>query len=244
MRYQPRQVLSIGVLVLLPLLLLGVAPALQGLIDRMNALEGQVQTLEGEKQVLQSQVGALEADSVLLQQQVDSVKAESDGELIVIDANGIQVGTGSVVSDGWTEIPFGLDGLPPFILRAAKDRVLGDSEPLFLSSADLFFEARDCLGPPLMTLRVSGGSPLLLPHVFVHESRTDIPIHISDQSATRQGRTLNSAIEFNRPGCSTISYTSGSIVPAINTGIYPLTDYTPPFTVVSRGEFLAMQGGN
>ena len=75
MRYTIRRSLVVITLIALPLLLLGVAPALQELIDRMDALEGQVQTLEGESQIFQQQIGMLESDSALLQQQLDSVQS-------------------------------------------------------------------------------------------------------------------------------------------------------------------------
>ena len=121
-------------LVGIPPLLLGVAPALQELVDRMNALETQVQALAGENQNLQIQIGTLEADSELLQQQLDSLQAESEHELVVIDASGVRIGTGGILSGGWMEIPFDLDGLPPFVLQAAKDRFVGGS----CTSSDLF----------------------------------------------------------------------------------------------------------
>ena len=75
-RFRSRRILLAGGLIALPLLLLGVAPALQDLIDRMTALEAdstqitsRVQALEADSQVLQelvTRVETLEADPALL----------------------------------------------------------------------------------------------------------------------------------------------------------------------------------
>ncbi len=74
-RYRTRYFLLAGAVIALPLLLLGVAPALQDLINRMTALEGnstqitsRVQALEADSQVVQelvTRVETLEADPVL-----------------------------------------------------------------------------------------------------------------------------------------------------------------------------------
>ena len=92
-RFRIRRFLIAGALMGLPLLLLGVAPALQDLIDRMNALEGQVQTLEGESQIVKGQVNTLEAESLALDGRVTLIEGELGGDdLRVFDANGVEIG--------------------------------------------------------------------------------------------------------------------------------------------------------
>ena len=78
-RYKTRHFIVMGALIVLPLLMLGVAPALQALIDRMTALEGQVETLEAE---------SLEPDAG-----VTMIEAELGANgLRVFDANGDGIG--------------------------------------------------------------------------------------------------------------------------------------------------------
>ena len=78
-RYKTRHFIVMGALIVLPLLMLGVAPALQALIDRMTALEGQVETLEAE---------SLEPDA-----RVTTIETELGADdLRVFDTNGDGIG--------------------------------------------------------------------------------------------------------------------------------------------------------
>ena len=137
MRYKVRHFATLGLLLLLPVLTLGLSPILTDVLARLDTLEEQAQTIAENT----ARLAAAEAESAILQQQLDSVQAESDGELVVIDVNGVQIGTGSVLSGGCMEMPFDLDGLPPFVLRASKDGVKGTANRIL-------FESNDCSGQP------------------------------------------------------------------------------------------------
>ncbi len=78
-RYKTRRYLVLGALIVLPLLMLGVAPALEVLIQRIFALEGQVEIVEGEPQMVKEQAEILEAELG-----ADRVR--------VFDANGVEIG--------------------------------------------------------------------------------------------------------------------------------------------------------
>jgi hypothetical protein len=110
----------------------------------MDALEGQLQTLQGENQVLQDQVGVLESDSALLQQELSSVQAESDLQPILIDANGVRVGVATHWGGGDDVAALlDLEGFPLFQLRFKRDGVR--------PQGFLWFASANCTGQPYVS---------------------------------------------------------------------------------------------
>ncbi len=92
-RYKPRHLLVLGALVVLPLLMIGVAPALQVLIQRMDVPGGQVEILEGGSQMGKEQVETLEAESLELDARATMIEAELDADdLRFSDADGAEIG--------------------------------------------------------------------------------------------------------------------------------------------------------
>ena len=92
-RYKPRHFIVMGALIVLLLLMIGVAPALQVLIPRIYALRGQVEILEGESQMVKEQVETLEAESLEPDAGVTMIETElgADG-LRVFDAKVVGIG--------------------------------------------------------------------------------------------------------------------------------------------------------
>ena len=92
-RYKPRQFLVLGALVALPLLMLGVAPVLQVLIQRMDALGGEVEILEGGPQMGKEQVETPEAASLELDARATMIEAELGADdLRFSDSDGAEIG--------------------------------------------------------------------------------------------------------------------------------------------------------
>jgi hypothetical protein len=92
-RYEPRHLIVIGALIVLPLLMLGVAPLLQFLIPRIAALRGQVENFNGESQMVKEQVETLEAVSLESAAQVATVETElGTYDLQVFDARIVGIG--------------------------------------------------------------------------------------------------------------------------------------------------------
>ena len=75
-----------------------------------------------------------------LAQRVEMLEAESDAQPVVVDANGVQVGTPGI-QDHWIEpwVAFDLEGIPLFGLQVERNRIVG-------SANTLFFESNDCSG--------------------------------------------------------------------------------------------------
>jgi hypothetical protein len=91
-RYKPRHFLVLGAIIVLPLLMLGVAPALQVLIPRIAALRGQIEILEGESQMVKEQIEPLEAESLEPDAPVTMIGAELGADdLRVFDAKGVGI---------------------------------------------------------------------------------------------------------------------------------------------------------
>ncbi len=92
-RCKPRHLLVLGALIALPLLMIGVAPALQVLIQRIDALGGQVEILEGEPQAGKEPVETLEAESLELDARAAMMEAELVADdLRFSDADGVEIG--------------------------------------------------------------------------------------------------------------------------------------------------------
>ena len=92
-RYKPRQLLVVGALVALPLLMIGVAPFLQVLVQRMDPPGGQVEVLEGGSQIGTEQVETLEAESLELDARATMIEAELGADdLRFSDADGAEIG--------------------------------------------------------------------------------------------------------------------------------------------------------
>ena len=92
-RYKPRHLIVMGALIVLLLLMLGVAPALQVLIPRIYALRGQVEILEGESQIVKEQVETLEVESLEPDARVTMIETELGADdLRVFDPNGDEIG--------------------------------------------------------------------------------------------------------------------------------------------------------
>jgi len=89
-RYEPRHLIVIGALIVLPLLMLGVAPLLRVLIPRIAALRDQVENFNGESQMVKEQVETLEAVSLEPAAQVETELGAYD--LQVFDARIIGIG--------------------------------------------------------------------------------------------------------------------------------------------------------
>lgn len=212
-----RRFLLAGVLIVLSLLMLGVSPTLQNLINQMAGLEAQVQNLESEKQVLQSRIGALEA--------------ESDSQPVVVDSSGTRVGT-VLTSTGANAIVV-IDEVDTelFSVRVSRDRLLPNGEPSFL-----LFGSPDCTGPPLLLPQPDSISP----RPFIHLNRSDLPIYIPDRSPSSQVVVdVMSFIHENNDDCNFQNDPGLLVVPAVSVFIWQ-NEFTPPFRVVTRGEFLDM----
>ena len=92
-RYKTRHFIVMGALIVLLLLMLGVAPALQVLIPRIYALRGQVEILEGESRMVKEQVETLEAESLEPDAGVTMIETDLGADnLRVFDANGDGIG--------------------------------------------------------------------------------------------------------------------------------------------------------
>ena len=92
-RDKPRQFLVLGALVALPLLMIGVAPFLQVLVQRMDAPGGQVEVLEDGSQIGTEQVETLEAESLELDARATMIEAELGADdLRFSDADGAEIG--------------------------------------------------------------------------------------------------------------------------------------------------------
>jgi hypothetical protein len=92
-RYKPRHLLVLGALIALPLLMIGVAPFLQVLVQRVDPPVGQVEVLEGGSQIGTEQVEPLEAESLELDARATVIEAELGADdLRFSDADGAEIG--------------------------------------------------------------------------------------------------------------------------------------------------------
>ncbi len=212
-RHRIRHFLLAGGLIAFPLLLLGVAPALQDLIQRLDLLEGQVQALERAS---------------------PPIEAELDLQPVAVDANGHRVGTVVTHMGVNPGVVLDIAGFELFRVTVKRDRV---SSP---GGNELHFESEDCTGPPLMI----HWSDRLVPLPFIDETRDDIPIHLPDPDSTSAFQTITHSTFNPKLGCGSSSDSVRTFVPAVPVFVWQ-DEFTPPFRVVTRGEFLGMQeGGN
>ena len=193
-RYRIRYFLLAGAVIALPLLLLGVAPALQDLIQRLDLLE-----------------------------------AESDTQPIVIDANGVQVGTVTSITKSNLPVAVMIDfeDYPLFTADVTTSTMRGNN-------GQLYFASSDCTGPPFVSPRT-----YILPVPWLSQALPGTPIYVEDRNAEPVVRVLQSRL-FPTGVCEAREFTPLS-VPAIP-GPNWRDEFTPPFRVVTRREFLTMQG--
>jgi hypothetical protein len=186
----------------------------------MTALEGQVQTLEAENQALQGQIGVLEA--------------ESDGELIAIDADGNEIGrVHDILKKELAMSVIALEGIPAFSVSVFRHFIRGSRpEPVY-------FNSPGCSGIPFFP---SDGSQLLGPTTVSFISEQTGTTFVRDDSAQEIQSPNVQSVWDPRSGCfpsgnGGLTFLPGFEIPSIS------AMFTPPFRVVTRGEFLAMQAG-
>lgn len=130
-RHRIRRVLMFGALVLLPPFVLGIAPALQDLVNRVGLLEGTIEAFEAETVQLQQHLASLQA-------QVDALQA-SDATPIVVDSDGDVVGTVFNANKDNADVQIDLPGLPLFFLQVRQQEIK-------VQGVTLWFESEDCTG--------------------------------------------------------------------------------------------------
>ena len=216
-RYKIRHFATLFMLVSLPTLIIAAGPGHHG-----GAGQGHPR--------LNARVAALEAENEALQQQLGLVQAESDRELVVIDSNGVQVGS-QVTSLGSTPyVLFDVEGVPLFEVRVQKNNLTGQS------GDDLFFESSNCSGQPFMVINVT----FLVQHTWVSPIESNQPIFVPDQSVSSTTRTMFSRLDQD-DSCNLGTWSLSNLLPALPVFVWQ-DEFTPPFRVITRGEFLAMQG--
>ncbi len=232
-RFRIRRFLFAGGLIALPLLLLGVAPALQDLIQQLNTLQGQVQALEGESQIFQQDIIALEAESLLQQQQLASARSELDMQLVVVDSNGVQVGElTSIDGDRRVTVLFDLEGFRPFWVEVRREFLSG-------SSYYLMFESIDCSGDAF--LQPDFRFELFTVLWMNTDPQSRDPIYLADPNATPTLRTVGSQSSGSGNCSLPFEPRPRTSVPVLPAFIIWQDEFTPPFRVVTRREFRAMQ---
>ncbi len=81
------------------------------------------------------------------------------------------------------------------------------------------------------------------PRPFIHLNRSDLPIYIPDRSPSSQVVVDLMSFIHENGDCTPQNQPATVVVPAVPVFIWQ-DQFTPPFRVITRGEFLAMQGGN
>lgn len=193
-RYRVRHFLAVFVLLATPAFTCGVAPAVFDLIERMEAVE-----------------------------------AELDAGLIVIDANGVQVGSLVTSLGSRADVSFDIEGFPLFQVSVRRNDMTG------FSGDDLFFESTNCSGPPLMVINTT----FIQQYSWVHTIQLNQPIHVPNVETPSISRTIRSRFGQNDI-CRSGTWALSNLVPAIPVFVWQ-DEFTPPFRIVTRGEFLAMQ---
>jgi len=160
-------------------------------------------------------------------QRVQTLEAESDRTFIFVDAVGTLVGDVIELGNGGGEVLIDREGFPLFRLLINRDRIPGNG-------GRLYFESSDCSGTPFMSQIT-----FPLPLSFVDDLDPSFPVHIPDLAATPISMTSGSARDTD-DGCISDVRTDMR-VPAIPVFAWG-DEFTPRFRVVTRGEFLAMQG--
>jgi hypothetical protein len=156
-RDKPRQFLVLGALVALPLLMIGVAPALQVFLQRIDPLEDQVEILEGEPQAGAEQVEILEGEPQTEKEQVETLEAESlaldaraammeaelgADDLRFSDADGVEIGR-LIDAPLQAEVSIYLEELAVIARRDATGN-------LGTQVANRHDRQLDCQGPPFL----------------------------------------------------------------------------------------------
>jgi hypothetical protein len=194
--------------------------------------------LSGKPQdALSERVAALEA-------LVAARQAELERQPIVVDANGVRVGSnvhgvcsGLSTFDSEQQIGpfvlFELAGLPLFGLEVRRNRLETPNSGL----AHLYFDAADCRGRPLFRNDAASLDPLF-PRVFVHRTRSDVAIFVEGPATTPPDPAVAtiSRLAETDPTCQNIQNQGGAFSAALDTGIYWRDDFTPPFRVIRAGD--------
>jgi hypothetical protein len=194
--------------------------------------------LSGKPQdALSERVAALEA-------QVAAQQAELNRQPIVVDANGVRVGStvhgvysnvGTLDSEQRIApfVLFRLEGLPLFGLEVHRQSLETPNSGL----AHVYFDASDCRGRVLFRNDAVSAS-FILPRVFVHRSRTDVPIYVEGPltSPPDAGVGTISRLSETDATCQNIQNQGGSYAEALDTGIHWRSHFTPPFSVIPSGE--------
>jgi hypothetical protein len=161
---------------------------------------------------------------------VELLEAESDAELVTIDANGVQVGNRTYYESYTAWSLFEHEGIP-FLLRVNRERLSGTSGTLYFESPSCEGQAYITPGPTVMSS--------VLPFVAVVGSPTT-PVHVADRNEMPRVVELQSQLT-GHPYCQRASGVVEGI-PVIPAFTWQ-DEFTPPFEVVTREEFLAMQEG-
>lgn len=165
----------------------------------------------------------------LLAERVAALEAVVNEQPVVVDANGTLLGpaihawdsVGGFVGSGKLNVVLEGDGLPPLPLWASRDYLVGTHDSLRFTSSD-------CSGEPYFEFYGTRG---LLPFTMVLRDGSGETVFYSDAGADPLQLVIRSIM--NPPvGCSAYSSTE-LVVPGFRPSLQP---FTPPYSVVTRGE--------
>lgn len=226
------RILGLAVLLTLTAVLVGASPSVRELTERVEALESAVEDAVRRVGLLEEDSGSV-GDLVV---RVDDLEVESDRQPVVIDANGVEVGT-TVGISSWERgqefypvVLLHLEGLPLLAFHVFTDRLSGDVDRIY-------FQSDNCTGQPFLKLDANGSdTSALRSSAFVLRGNPNPgDVYVVDLSTTTdQVVALNSVLP-ETTGCNPTSLSQTRAYPAELA--FSWRDlFTPPFEVVIRGD--------
>lgn len=170
----------------------------------------------------------------LLAERVAALEAVVNEQLVVVDANGSVLGAlvngmdandyGSADRLNSGTVALDLEGFPLLPVHVRRNELSG-------SAAAVWFTSSDCTGTPLFHSEVSGqySAPVLAATIVIGQGET---IFYSDLDASPQVVTTHSDLT-SAFGCRSNTQSASPFVPGFRAS---LQRFTPPYSVVTRGE--------
>jgi hypothetical protein len=162
-----------------------------------------------------------------LRNRIAALEAESGAEFVVVDSSGLEIG---LLVGGYSSlVVFKFDNLPVFGIPVRK----AGFGPV---STWLWFTSNDCSGTPLLEPTPPSADALLSPlaHILA-TGKTYLPPETGTQVAAYSVLAgVGSCTSLTTPFVQVFG--DAILVPQLEA-------FVPPFEVVTRAEFLAMQGG-